>query len=187
MRNQRLLTLPRLLLLPFLPLLAWGGTQDRWAQFLSQPNARNHRALAQALQGCNNPECAHQIKPSSQAVNRLLELVQRGDPKAVDLAFLSIRFLDGGDLEDVFRGLGSVTETDPKLFLEQVVRHRVSRGNLESLLTMLPLSTVDNVPKKRRLVERRIRSLAAVKDKPVAHVRDEAIAILEHFLSRLSS
>lgn len=186
MRNTTRLKLSCLLLLPLIPLLARGEMQDEWVQFLTHPRGDRYQVLSQRLRDCNDTGCAHQVKPNSQDVVRLLRLVQRGDPNAVELAFLSLRFLDGGDLEDVFRSLGSLTETHPRLFLKEVSQHRVTQAKYESLLTMLPLSTVDNEAKKRRLIERRIRSLAAVKDKPLAVARDEAIAILDHFLSELA-
>lgn len=186
MKNVRCLRLAFVLVVLLLPLPVRGNsTRGDWEGFLANPNADRYHALAEKLRGCKDSECRNEVRPSSRAVARLLLLVKRGDPNAVDLAFLSIRFLDGGNLEDTLRTLGSLTETSPNLFLQEVKKHGLPSYQVRRLLRMLPLDTVDNVAKKRRLVRRRVASLAAVDDKNLVDVRDAAIAVLEEFLAQL--
>jgi hypothetical protein len=105
-------------------------------------------------------------------------LVEKGQLQAIDLAFLCHRFLDGGDLEDVSRSLGKVADAQPRVFLEEVKKHRLPLPEMRGILKMLPESVIDDDVRRRAAVKERIRSLSTVRDPSLTDIRDEALAVL---------
>lgn len=172
-----------LTLLLFSPLA--NSSEVVWANFLDNSNLATHDKLAEELVNCNDSDCKRRFAPNSIDVERLLNMVRLRNIQAVDIAFLSIRFLDGGDLEDMNRELGSLSEADPKLFLVNLKDHKMTPHQTRRLLRMLPLNTVDDVKKKRNIVRNRIRSLSLVDDPDLIRVRDKSVSILNELLSQL--
>lgn len=151
---------------------------DEWAAFLRTRNTESYHVLAQGLYSCQASQCLQDAAPSSVVLNKLLTLVQQGDPMAVDLTFLSIRLLDGGNLEDAMRALSALTGSNPKLFLKQIKKQSMSDRQIKRLLHMLPLDSVDDIDKKKLILDQRIRALSAVDDPSLIDLRDLAIAKL---------
>ncbi len=166
------------------PLLASAET-SRWGAYLRSPNPETYRLLADELRSCHDAECSKEVRPSSSDVAQLLRIVDRGDRWATDIAFLSIHLLDGGDLEDVMRSVSSLSEHHPSLLLQMIEEHQLSDAQIERLLRMLPLHSVDDQGEKRRIVERRIKSLSTVSDPKLTRVRNLSIASLKRLLSEL--
>lgn len=156
------------------------STQDEWATFLKNPNLENYQPLAKNIAGCRVADCAQKVKPQAAAVIKLVALVEQRNLHAIDLAFLSRAFFDGGDLEEISRSLGAVADTDPEFFLRQIGKHHLSSQQLESIVKMMPKDTVDDLTKRPFAIQRRIRSLAKVKDQNLVALRDKAIAMLQN-------
>lgn len=176
-------------ILLFLPLLFFSSltysTDKAWVEFLSKPNQASHDLLANKLKKCRDSICTKNLLPRSSDVESLLELVRQGDLQGIDIAFLSIRYLDGGDLEDMYRGLGMLSETNPKYFLMEIKNRHVTAHQTRRLLRMLPLDTVDDIRSKRRIVNRRIKHLSMVDDPALKDIRNESIYILKQYLTQL--
>jgi hypothetical protein len=109
-----------------------------------------------------------------------LAQVKNGNQYAIDLAFLSRVFLDGGALEDISRGLGSVADNNPKLFLKHAGKYNLSARQMRRILRMMPEETVDSEEKRQRAIRNRIQSLLKVKDPSLIKIRDDAIAVLRN-------
>jgi hypothetical protein len=175
-----------LILLPLLFFSSHSYSTDKaWAEFLTSPNQVRHESLANALEKCSDSICIKNLAPSSVDVENLLVLVRKGDLRGIDIAFLSIRFLDGGDLEDVYREIGMLSETSPKLFLIKIKNRHVTAYQMQRMLRMLPLDTVDDIRSKRRIVKSRIEHLSIVDNPELKDVRNKSIGILKQYLIRL--
>ncbi|MBI3778934.1 MAG: hypothetical protein HY274_08495 [Gammaproteobacteria bacterium] len=169
------------------PLVVTANESD-WAKFLNSPTETTHKTLLQDLKKCKNVTRCKEA-PSSEAVVKLVKLVETKNSYAVDVAFLSrhLHLLDGGNLEDVNRALGRLAESDPTLLLSHLKKYRVSGRSFDSTLVMLPLETVDDVGAKRRTMQKRIDSLSTVSDQSLARERDNAILVLKRKLAKLQS
>jgi len=171
-----------LLLQPFLV----AASSSKWSVFLSNPTQDTYRPLVAQIEKCKKKSCKEDVKPDSQAVRKLVKLVAMNNPYAVDVAFSSLSLLDGGDLEDIIRSLGLLTESNPELFLTCINRYHLSDYKLDDLLTMLPLATVDDKKARIETVQKRINSLSEVTNPQLFKVRDRALNFLRQFLEELS-
>lgn len=156
------------------------STQDEWAAFLKNPNLENYQPLAKTIADCHTADCAQAVKPQSAAVIKLVALVEQRNLHAIELAFLSRAFCDGGDLEEISRSLGAVADTDPEIFLGQISKQHLSSQQLKSIVKMMPKDTGDDLTKRPFATQRRIRSLAKVKDRNLVALRDKAIDMLQN-------
>jgi hypothetical protein len=152
--------------------------QQEWAAFLEHPTTENYHRIAKTLDSCRSTSCESEVAPDSDSVEKLVGLVEKGQLQAIDLAFLCHRFLDGGDLEDVSRSLGKVADAQPRVFLEEVKKHRLPLPMLRGIVEMMPESVIDDEAADRAAVKARIRSLSTVTDPNLIDVRDEALAVL---------
>lgn len=160
--------------------------ENVWAEFLGNPSRESHDVLVDKLTKCNDSSCRKTLLPSPSDMEKLLGLVKVVDLQAVDVAFLSLRFIEGGDLEDVYRGLGMLIESDPRFFLTQMKDHSVTEHQMRRLLRMLPLDTVDDIPKKIRLVRSRMDHLSEISDPALEDIKNKSIAILKQYQSKLN-
>lgn len=151
---------------------------DTWAAFLAQPSDAGHRAVTAMVKNCRVAACERDVAPDSSAVAKLVEWIGKGQKQAIDLAFLCRRLLDGGDLEDVSRGLGMVADSHPRLFLEGIKRHRLAPQEWRGILLMMPASTIDDEVGRRHALKERIRSLSTVSDPDLRDARNEALSVL---------
>jgi hypothetical protein len=167
-----------------LPACAQSARQE-WAAFLETPTAETYRPLSSMLEACRAGPCERELKPDSASVRRLVGLMREGLLWPIRLAFSARRFVDGGDLEDVSRGLGAVADRQPVVFLQEVQLHQLSSAQLRSIVQMMPEDVVDDFAKRRSAMAERIRSLSTVSDAGLAQARNQAIAILQVHLERV--
>lgn len=166
------------------PLIAMACEME-WLEFVANPSAIAHEALAKEIASCK-AEGTRCTRPSSQVVGKLARLVEANNSWAIDIAFSALPALDGGDLEDVVRALGLLTESNPTTFLDFVKQRHLSDYQLRGLLLMLPLDTVDSPHLKIDRIHKRIDSLSAVNHPQLKDVRDEAVQILRQRLTELT-
>jgi len=173
-----------ILLLLLQPITVAAG-ESEWILFLKNPTTDSYNPLIARIEKCKKEDCKCDVKPDSAAVIKLIELIKIQNAFAVDIAFSSLKILDGGDLEDVIRSLGLLTESSPKLLLDYSIKHNIPDYKLEDLLTMLPLETVDDNRAKIETVQKRIKSLSKVNSPPLVEIRGKAIIILGKYLDEL--
>jgi hypothetical protein len=149
-----------------------------WQEFLENPNAVTYERLAGSVRDCRDSVCREGLTPDSPTVVRLVALVNRGQPQAIDAAFLGRGLLDGGDLEDVDRSLGEVADRSPRVFLEGARRHRLQPRQLSGIVKMLPSHVIDDDAARVRATEKRIAALSSVDDLALRAERDEALRAL---------
>lgn len=148
-----------------------------WDDFLRHPDANAARVLVAHLAGST---CDSSTIPSSQQVARLVRLLTSRDlpTAAIRPAYLVTRCLDGGDLEDVYRALGSVIAGHPKDFLRVVAQEEVPDSQLRYLVATLPLSLVDNLSGQIAELDRRAARIRSANDPNTAEVSRRALTVL---------
>jgi hypothetical protein len=107
----------------------------------------------------------------------LIKLVESGDALAVDLAIKLMPSTDGGNLGDLCRVVNTNIRSNPKLVLGTLRRYAVAPAGFETVLTCLPLDTVDNVQAMIAETEARLAAVSRIDDPQLAEYRRMAIEI----------
>jgi hypothetical protein len=126
-------------------------------------------------------------EPPPERLDELMRRIEKGETACLDGMFERRTLLDGGDLEDLFRALGTVSERLPGLFLRKAVEHQVSDFQIGKIVAMLPLETVDDSERQAALLRKRIEGFEAVTDPSLAHGRDVALRALRSQLQLVST
>ncbi len=174
--------LPGLLLILSLSIGCVGDTRGPasadWEQFLKAPSERSLAPLARCL--ATSP-CHQGVQDGATLKQRarLFDLVRRGNGSAFRAALLAVACWDGGELEDFDRSAGTYFEGSPRRFLRIVAQQGVSEPQLRDMLAMLPLDTVDDVPRKLRILDNRIHLLRRSRAPGVERVADTGLRFLE--------
>jgi hypothetical protein len=125
------------------------------------------------------------VVPTSEEVARLIARVEAGDECQTDWAVSLLPNLSGGNLEDTMRAIGAATAHHPVVFLRVMESRHLADNRIESIIRMLPLSSVDNDAEKLRLVRERIAALRTVTDPRLRRVRDVTISFLSAYEQEL--
>jgi len=96
---------------------------------------------------------------------QLFKLVENGHELAFRTGLLLSRCFDGGELRDFLSSGGLFFDQNAILFIQTTKRLSVSFLQIEAMLLMLPLHTVDNPEKQISVLENRIRKLKALPEK----------------------
>jgi hypothetical protein len=146
---------------------AWGG-------FVERPTLRSYERVVQAIDACTDASCARSVSPATATVGRLVELVQLGQPLAVDAAMHAFRLLDDGDRDRVAQALGEYADVQPTRFLRAASKHRLSAAHLQGIVRTLPRG-VEGDAARQDAVERRRQALSGVAEPEVAAERVVAL------------
>jgi hypothetical protein len=151
-----------------------------WKQFLKQTDKASFMRLMQNLHSCKPTQpCSKEVTPTSGDVNSLIRLVDQGNEFGISISFMSLKFLDGGNLEDVIKALGVVSNKYPNEFLKDVKKYRLSNFELKSIVTSLPENSVDDLNLQKELLVKRISSLKSVRDTNLLEIRNNALKYIE--------
>lgn len=163
-----------------------GTHHDKWESFLQSPLDSNYKLLMSDIDRCKNIRCKEIITPDYEETARLVKLVEDGNKNSINLAFLiQPIMLPGHLLEEVTRVLGSVADVDPWLFINLASYYQVSDDELESMINMMPEYVIDDLPERKRAIQRRIDSLLSVQDPKLINTRDKAVSFLKKYLQAL--
>ena len=150
-----------------------------WSAFANNPTQENYFALGKLLANCKkgNSQCAEKLHPHSSNSEKFIDLALKGNKRAVDITFASLRFLGGGELEDAMRALGSIVESDPELFFRKVRTHGIPSIAMEGIVVMTPLELVDQFDLQLRVLRKRLKIVSSLQtDDPfLASYHDKAI------------
>jgi hypothetical protein len=171
-----------LLILTFLPVNAYCDSQ--WDRFLKQQNEDSllilEKSIAIKAQKCNwGDENNKNVTPTAKQELLLFNLIDMGNSYAFQAALLVHRCWDGGDLEDFYRSSGMFFEKRPLLFLQIAKEKAISDSEINYMLTMLPLDTVDNINLNISMVENRINVLKKIDDESLNEIRKKGLSFLE--------
>ncbi len=156
-----------------------------WAQYAAHPSKRACRCLTEQLEARKASGYADEARPTSLEAMKLIALLEKGDSCSAGLALASFHVLDGGDLEDMMRAVSALSASHPSLLLQVLDAQKMPAAGIESLMRMLPLSTVDDPGRKRSMVKQRIAALLGVHDSKLRRVRGIAVESLDHYLREL--
>ena len=165
------------ILIMLLTLLLAGSAfaQTAWEQYLELPTPENAARVQQALYS----------DPSTRGRSLhedllLLEIqVISADREAVRLAYRLSVESDGHYSEMLDAMLGRLIRIDPKLFLQELKRHRSQVSRLDSLLGQHGRPYIDRHRARSYEDEQRIAALMTIADPSLKDIRDECVGMLK--------
>ena len=164
----------------------WACDRNTWLNFLNEPTKSTHNEFMKVYQRNKNTlpiKCV--LRPVPAETTKLLKLIDKKNRYAMDVAFISIHGTDGGELEDMYRAIGTIVDYDAKYFLELVKKHHVVDYSIDRMLTMLPLYTVDDFDAKINLVQSRLHKVDRVNNKTLKEEKAVSKEALNDYLLRL--
>ena len=155
-----------------------------WEAFLKNPDkdafSKLERSIAASAQSCRWGDPANSnVAPTVKQDKQLFELIVTGNESAFRAALLVSRCLDGGELEDFYRSVGSFFEAQPRVFLRTVKEDAIPDSQLSDFLTMLPLDTVDDFDRQMRIIENRIALLKSIDEVSLEEEKKRGLFFLE--------
>ncbi len=154
-----------------------------WDEFLKQPDKDSLAELEDEISAsavrCSWGNPNNRDVVSVEAGQQLFRLMTKGDEFAFRAGLLLVHCLDGGELEDFHRSAGLFFEAKPSVFLQIVEEKKVPDAAIKSMLTMLPLDTVDNIDRAISVVERRMAMLEAISDGRFDNLKKVGLSFLE--------
>ena len=149
-----------------------------WDSFLQNPTSEHFAALKStdlsSQQLCNQ---SNQLTYSQ--TDKLFQYVSNGNAEALRAAVLISECFDGGNLEDYYRSTGIYFTKHPSNFIRVIYEERVSDNDLQYMVTMLPLSLVDNLEGQRCEINKRMTLLEQIDNPMFAKIKDKLLAYLE--------
>lgn len=154
-----------------------------WDEFLKQPDkgsfAEMERNISASAQRCSWGNARNRDVVSIEKGQQLFKLVAKGDEFAFRAGLLVARCFDGGEMEDFYRSAGLFFEAQPSLFFEIAKENKTSESATTSMLTMLPLDTVDNIDLAIHMIENRIAILKLFNEKRFEKIRSAGLKFLQ--------
>jgi hypothetical protein len=95
--------------------------------------------------------------------------------------------LSGGNYEDGARSIGSLLNWNVDLFFRVVKDINAENSDFESIVTMLPLSTVDDIGKRIEILDLRLSNLHNYSEKTNAKKSVKAIQLISEYKRELES
>ena len=154
-----------------------------WDEFLKQPDkeslVRLENEISTSAKHCSWGDPKNSDVVSVEVGQQLFRLIAKGNEFAFRVGLLVEHCLDGGELEDFYRSAGLFFEVRPSVFLQIVEEKKVPYTAIKSMLTMLPLDTVDNIDRAISVVERRMAMLEAIGDSRFDNLKKLGLSFLE--------
>lgn len=140
-----------------------GYSSSLWDGFLQNPTSNNFNILKSKIIALSQV-CDQKTQLTYLQTDKLFSYVTDGNSSAFRAALLISSCFDGGDLEDYDRSVGVYFTKHPNDFLAVVCEERISNENVNDMITMLPLSLVDDFNAQRAEISKRIALLKAIHD-----------------------
>jgi hypothetical protein len=145
-----------------------------WEDFLRDPVPTNLTALSNSIAVEKRP-CGRKSRPSHKQMGRLLTLVKSGNSVAFRAVLVVKSCLGVGDSEDLARSAGELFEVDLISFMDVVAEVGVPDEQFGDMITMLPLSLVDDVTGQLAALDHRISLLETLRDQRFEAYRAKAL------------
>jgi hypothetical protein len=145
-----------------------------------QPTASADQDLntSQATSSIGGEDCTKSTLLTRSRLQELFSSVALGNRSALLAMPQVLPCLGVGESEDFYRSAGSFLERQPTSFLKIVAGSDILRTRLEYLVTMLPLSLVDDLPAQTAAIGKRIDALNTVHDAGLDILKHDALAVL---------
>ncbi len=156
--------------------------------YSENPTKENWRELIAYMDTGAGENCASVFSDAGE-FQKLLRGIHDHNMQTIAVAINFLDFLDGGNYEDVVRELGSLTDTDASLFASLFIDINLEGSRFKSLLTMLPLTTVDDIDAKLYIVQERIRKMDQLTSDngKILMLKEKAIVILKKRMMKLKN
>lgn len=135
-----------------------------WKKMIIAPSENNY--FFAEMQLIKNPACDtgwYSDEKFSNDLNSLIKLLRDGNLYAFKIGMIISECMDGGNLGDLYRAIGVVYEGNPQAFFKVANDNNKTSEELKRMLTMLPLDTVDDIPKQTMTLKNRLKALSSVK------------------------
>jgi hypothetical protein len=133
----------------------------------------------QAAPSVDDARCTESTIATRSRQQELLSLIASGDEKAFRAALQALPCLGVGESEDFYRSAGAFLERQPVRFLEFVAGSDALKDRLRYLVTMLPISLVDDLSAQITTIDRRITVLNSVHDASLDMLKHSAVSALQ--------
>lgn len=167
--------------------------REQWKSFLAKPSASTYEPLSKTIQSCVDAKCNDENVAGSSDdwsnLYKLLDLVQRGNHFAMELAF-QIRPLyknAAAPGEDLAQGIGLSASLEPAFFLELVQKYNVRDEVLRTLIVQTSTESIDSLGQHRAEWRRRVESLSRVSDPRLLPLREKAISFVQREIDKASA
>ncbi len=124
---------------------------------------------------------------SNSNLQRLTNLVEKGDRWAAEYLADNLRNLDGGNLEDSLIALGKFSKHSMERFLIFAREGYISKQELNDALTMLPLSLSDDQPAQLSELKTRRKMVMRVHRKNLLEQKALALKAIDDFMTEINS
>lgn len=151
--------------------------------FLAHPNQKSSTALGSYA----DDQCWQIIGKSNTNLNRLLASVSAGNYYAANYLAANLKFLNGGNLEDALRALGSFSNTHMTDLLAFANKGVISEHELTDALTMLPLSMSDNQAAQLSAMQVRRSRVNQITRSDLANQKSVALKAIDDFIAEIKS
>ena len=134
-----------------------------WGKILTESSEENFIAVKEQLSKIDkcDGDWYSNAKYSSQLFS-LFNMVSEGNDYAFEISLLIIDCLDGGNLGNMYRSIGLFFDRKPSEFFSVLDNSEASNNNLKNMLVTLPLYTVDDIPQKIGLLEKRLKAASRI-------------------------
>jgi hypothetical protein len=152
-------------------------------QFLSGPSKRTFLTLRGAA---DDSACWPEMSKNDK-LDRLQRIVERGNPWGARYLVKHLRGLDGGNLEDSFAALGQFGDLRAADLLRFAKMGLLRNRDLANAMTMLPLSTGDDLDEQLKAMQKRRDSMEKVRDNDQAEKKTIALETIDAFMAEIAS
>jgi hypothetical protein len=151
---------------------------------LKQPDKKAlvvlEKSIAVQAQRCNWGDPSNlAVAPTEKQDLQLFHLISTGNRPAFQAALLVHKCWDGGELEDFYISAGIFFEKQSLVFLQLVKKNAITYAEIESMLTMLPLDTTDDIDRQIFVVKNRIKILKEIGDESLSEIKIKGLSFLE--------
>jgi hypothetical protein len=152
-------------------------------QFLSGPSKRTFLTL----RGTADDSACWPEMSKNDKLDRLQRIVERGNPWGARYLVEHLHGLDGGNLEDSFVALGQFGDRRAADLLRFAKMGWLRNRDLANAMTMLPLSTSDDLDEQLKAMQKRRDRMEKVCDKDLADKKTIALETIDAFMAKIAS
>jgi len=153
-------------------------SDSQWNAFLQVPTEHRLLELKKDIPPARNT-CADSTLPNPAEAIRLIGLVSGGNELSFRAGLLISHCLGVGDLEDFYRASGAFLDLHPKAFLRIVTSSALPEHTVRDMVTMLPLTLVDNYRGTLMAIDKRIATVKAVDDPLLNDIKAKIVTSLQ--------
>jgi len=159
------------------------NTSIYWKEFLDSPNkitlAELKKNIGKFTTGCDWGKDINQLAIPLAKHQQLFELIEGGDQLAFDAGLYIVKCLDGGELGDFYRSVGSFFEEKPYVFFLKIRDRSILRNSLKLMLTTFQLDLVDDLNQQLLVTEKRVLLIKSICDEISAETMNLGLFFLE--------